>query len=43
MKEETKEVTDKEYKEEQMRRNRWKGRKGETKKEKVIMMVVINE
>ena len=43
MKEETKEVTDKEYEEEQMRRNRWKGGKGEIKKEKVIMMVMINE
>jgi len=43
MKEETKEVTDNEYKEEQMRRNRWKGGKGETKKEKVIMNMVINE
>ena len=43
MKEETKEVTDNEYKEEQMRRNRWKRGKGETKKEKVIMNMVINE
>ena len=42
MKEETKEVTDNEYKEEQMRRNRWKGGKGDTKKEKVIMNMVIN-
>ena len=42
MKEETKEVTYNEYKEEQMRRNRWKGGKGETKKEKVIMNMVIN-
>jgi len=42
MKEETKEVTDNEYKKEQMRRNRWKGGKWETKKEKVIMNMVIN-
>ena len=42
MKEETKEVTDNEYKEEQMRRNRWKGGKGDTKKEKAIMMMMIN-
>ena len=43
MKEETKEVTEKEYKEEQMRRNRWKVKKGDTKKEKLIMNMVINE
>ena len=42
MKEDTKEVTDNEYKEEQIRRNRWKGGKGDTKKEKVIMMMMIN-
>ena len=42
MKEETKEVTYNEYKEEQMRRNRWKGGKGETKKEKAIMMMMIS-
>ena len=42
MKEETKEVTDNEYKEEQMRRSRWKGETAETKKEKVAMMMMIN-
>ena len=42
MKEETKEVTDNEYKEEQMRRSSWKGGKGDTKKEKAIMMMMIN-